>query len=72
VKGEHAVEVAQLEYATDPRLRHNQPHVAVEEAGALQRADDHTEPERVDEIDTGEIDNEPMLALADRRHHELA
>jgi len=72
VKGEHPVEVAKLEYTTDPGLRHHQPQVAVEEAGALQCADDHTESERVDEIDTGEIDNEPMLALADRRHHELA
>jgi len=72
VKGEHPIEVAQLEYTTDPGLRHNQHHVAVEQAGSLQGADDHTESEGVDEIDAGEIDNEPMLAFANRRHHELA
>ena len=71
MKGEDPVEVAKLEYTANSWLRHNQPHVAIEEASAFQCADDHTESERVDEVDAGEIDDEPVVAVVDGRHHEL-
>jgi len=68
---EDAVEVADLEDAPNPGLGDDQPQIAVEEAGALQRADDDPETEGVDEIHTGEIEHEERVTRSDLRHHCL-
>ena len=72
MQGEDAVEVAQFEHAPHPRLGDDQLEVAVEQADPLERADQYAEPERVDEVDAGQIEDEMVQTIGHRMHHVLA
>ena len=45
------------------RARGHQSEVAAEAARSSQRADDHTEPERVDEVDPLEVEHEAGVSV---------
>lgn len=51
MQGEDTVEVTKLEHPSHPRLRDDQLQITVEQSHSLERADEHTQAERVDEID---------------------
>lgn len=72
VEVEDPIEIAHLEHPSDPRLGNDDPEVAVEQPGPLQCADDHAQPEGVDEVDAGEIEDEVRSAVAHLRHDGLA
>lgn len=72
MKVEHAIEIADLEHPAQSRFGNNEPKLPVEQAKSFQCTHDHAEPERIDEVDPGEIEHDVVMSLADLRHHLLA
>ena len=72
MQGEHAVEVAQLEHSPHSGFGDDQLKIAVEQSHPLERADEHAQPERVDEVDPGQIEDEMMQPVGHSVHHVLA
>ena len=72
VQLEHSVEIAHLKDSTNPRRRYNHPQVPIEESSAFQGADDDSESEGVDEVDSAEIEHQTTAAFADLCHHVLS
>ncbi len=66
---EHPVEITHLEHPANPRLGNDDPEIAVEQPHPLQRADHHPQPERVDEIDAGEVQHQVTIPLVHLAHH---
>lgn len=72
MKGEHPVQVAELQHPADPITGHDEPKVTVEEPNPLERTHQHTQTERVDIVDAGQVEHQVMIAGADFFHHVLA
>ena len=72
MQGEDTVEIAHLQHPPHPWFGDDELEVAVEESDPLERADQHTEPERVDEVDAGQVENEVVEAVGHGMHHVLA
>lgn len=72
MQGEHPVEVAELENATNPRLGDHELEFAVEQANPFEGTDEHPETERVDEVDAGEVEHDVMKTSGHGAHHVLA
>jgi hypothetical protein len=69
VDGEHLQEARDAKQPHDLTLFDDQPQLAVVLFGAALRADQRTEARRIEEIDLGEIDDQPVIA-ATRRFDE--
>ncbi len=61
-----------VEQGLHPRDGSGHHQVAAVAAHPLQGADDHAEPDRVDEIDPREVEHDPRVALAHQADHLLA
>ncbi len=72
MKLEHTVKIAHFKNSTNPRRRNHYTQVAIEEPGSLERAHDHPESERVDEVDSAEVQHQTMTAFTHLGHHMLA
>ena len=71
MQGHDPVEITQLEDATNPGLGTNHRQVAVSLTHSLQGADHDPEPERVDELDSGQIQDQTDLAAGHGRYDLL-
>ena len=69
---EHAVQVAELDDPPNTGFGHDQPEIAVEQPHPLERADQHTEAERVDIVDPGQVEDQVGVAGTDLAEHLLA
>lgn len=72
MKLEHTVKITHFKNSTNPRRRYHYTQVAIEEPGSLERAHDHPESERVDEVDSAEVQHQTMTAFTHLGHHMLA
>ncbi len=72
MEGEDAVEIAQFEHSPHPRLRDDQLEITVEQPYPLERANEHAETKRVDEVDSRQIEDEVVQAVGYRVHHVLS
>lgn len=72
MKVEHTVKITHFKNSTNPRPRYHYAQVAIKEPGSFERAHDHPESERVDEVDSAEVKHQTMTALVHLGHHMLA
>ncbi|MFT5202480.1 MAG: hypothetical protein ACI9C1_001869 [Candidatus Aldehydirespiratoraceae bacterium] len=72
MKVKDAIQITDLKDATHPRLRHDEPQIAIKDTDTLQCANHHTQAKRIDEVDTGEIKHELMISHPNLGHDRLA
>lgn len=72
MQGEDPVEVAELQHSPYPRLADHQPKIPVEQTHPLERTDQHAESERIDIVDSPQVENQVPMAVRNRTHHLLA